>query len=119
MKNYTEEVKPLRDLSRGKIFMWEKETIDTFEKLKDKLCQPPEEGGLVLMLPDWKKQFVLDTDASKYAVGAVLSQRSDDDGGKKGKLKPVMLSAESSHPRKSTTSQGIEKRLRLFGHLGD
>ena len=90
MEDFTNVVKPLRELSRGKIFMWMKKTVEAFDKLKERLIRPPEEGGLVLTLPQWERQFVLDTDASKYAVGAVLSQW-DGDKDKEGKLRPVMF----------------------------
>ncbi len=44
----------------------------------------------MLVLPQFDRQFVLDTDASKYAVGAVLSQW-DGKNDKEGKLRPVMF----------------------------
>ena len=47
---------------------------ESFEKLKVTLLSEP-----VLVLPDFSKQFILCTDASKYALGAVLIQ--EDSGG--------------------------------------
>ena len=44
-----------------------------FQSLKRALCSGPQ-----LAHPDLSKQFVVHTDASKFAVGAVLLQRSDD-----------------------------------------
>lgn len=45
---------------------------DSFQKLKDLLtCEP------VLQLADWKKEFVLTTDASNYVSGVVLEQEHD------------------------------------------
>jgi hypothetical protein len=32
----------------------------------------------VLRIPDWNRQFILDTDASGYALGVVISQEHDD-----------------------------------------
>jgi len=43
-----------------------------FTTLKQKLTTAP-----VLMLPDPNKQFTLETDASQFALGCVLSQRDD------------------------------------------
>lgn len=45
------------------------EYIDSFNKLKTLVAQSP-----VLAYPDWDKLFVLTTDASNAALGAVLSQ---------------------------------------------
>jgi len=33
---------------------------------------------LVLQTPDWNRQFILETDASRYALGAVIMQEFDD-----------------------------------------
>ena len=44
-----------------------------FQSLKRALCSGPQ-----LAHPDLSKQFVVHTDASKFAVGAVLVQRSDE-----------------------------------------
>ena len=43
--------------------------MKAFEELKSRMCCSP-----VLMQPDYNKQFYLQTDASAYGVGAVLSQ---------------------------------------------
>jgi hypothetical protein len=32
----------------------------------------------VLRTPDWNQQFILDTDASGYALGVIISQERDD-----------------------------------------
>lgn len=45
--------------------------IKSFEKLKAVLISDP-----ILKYPDFKKQFTLTTDASNFAIGAVLSQNS-------------------------------------------
>ncbi|XP_048511338.1 uncharacterized protein LOC125500979 [Athalia rosae] len=46
----------------------------SFEELRDLLCREP-----VLKYPDFEKPFILTTDASDYALGAVLGQ-SDEEG---------------------------------------
>jgi len=53
--------------------VWNAEAAAAFETLKDAICKapmvsPPEEGG----------EYVLHSEASKYAVGVVLSQKRQD-----------------------------------------
>jgi len=50
-------------------FEWTNETQKAFETLKEKLIAAP-----VLLLPDSTKPFVVTTDASDFAIGAVLTQ---------------------------------------------
>ena len=51
---------------------WTDKMKKSFEKLKVKLCSPP-----VLVFPRHDGTYILDTDASFYAIGAVLSQVQD------------------------------------------
>ena len=56
-----------------------------FETLKNKLQTPP-----ILIYPDFSKAFVLETDASKHGLGAILSQRQEDN-----RLHPVAYASRS------------------------
>ena len=49
------------------------EAQDAVRLLKEKILSVP-----VLVFPDFDKPFLLDTDASKEGLGAVLSQKHDD-----------------------------------------
>ena len=49
------------------------ETLEAFQTLTDKCVQAP-----VLAFPDFKKPFLLWTDASRKGLGAVLLQKQDD-----------------------------------------
>jgi hypothetical protein len=61
---------PLHQLSRkSQVFRWDAEHQQSFDELKRRLTTSP-----ILAMPTDSDQFVLDTDASGYAVGAVLSQ---------------------------------------------
>ncbi|KAH8349451.1 hypothetical protein KR067_013707 [Drosophila pandora] len=66
--------KPLNDLLRkGTKWEWTSRQQEAFEKLKSRLAEDP-----VLACPDFTKKFVLQTDASDYGVGAVLTQDTDE-----------------------------------------
>jgi len=51
---------------------WDKPQTQAFKELKSRMCACP-----VLAQPDFNKQFYLQTDASAYSVGAVLSQEGE------------------------------------------
>ena len=57
-----------KGVSKAK-FIWSKPQQHAFEELKQRLCSAP-----VLTLPDIQQPFEIETDASDYAVGAVLTQ---------------------------------------------
>ena len=50
-----------------------KEALEAFERLK-RTCM----NNLVLAFADYTKDFLLETDASKEGLGAVLSQKQED-----------------------------------------
>ena len=54
-------------------FSWTEERDKSFRKLKDLLCSAP-----VLSYPNFKQEFILQTDASDVGVGAILSQYDKD-----------------------------------------
>ncbi len=57
------------------VWHWDQKEQHAFKELRDKMVSKP-----ILQQPDFDKTFYLQMDASKYGVGAVLSQ----DGGTKG-----------------------------------
>ena len=71
------EQKPLNDLlKKDQKFLWTDDCQKAFDELKRRFTEEP-----VLMMPDQMKPFQIETDASKYATGAVLTQL-DSNGGR-------------------------------------
>ena len=54
--------------------IWSEECQQAFLELKDRLCK-----AAVLAMPDFTHEFILDTDASNLSIGAVLSQKINDE----------------------------------------
>ena len=54
-------------------FQWTHTCQEGFDQLKKALMEAP-----VLAYPDYSKQFILETAASLKGLGAVLSQKGDD-----------------------------------------
>lgn len=72
VRNYSSLVKPLTDLTRSNSeFLWTDEATHAFEALKSAILSGP-----ILLHPDPTKPFTVETDASDFAIGAVLSQES-------------------------------------------
>ena len=68
--NFSKLVKPLNDLlKKDQTFEWTDNCQEAFEELKKRFNEEP-----VLMMPDQSQLFQIETDASKYATGAVLTQ---------------------------------------------
>ncbi|KAI5753631.1 hypothetical protein M8J77_001985 [Diaphorina citri] len=73
IKGFADIARSLHRLTeKGKAFVWTEECNLSFETLKSELCKAP-----ILRYPVAGKPFVLDTDASQFAIGAVLSQVTD------------------------------------------
>jgi hypothetical protein len=68
--HFSNLAKPLNDLlKKDQKFEWTDDCQRAFDELKKRFTEEP-----VLMMPDQTKPFQIETDASKYATGAVLTQ---------------------------------------------
>ena len=79
IKDFTKIASPLHKLTRKNVpFNWGPEQQKAFDKLKELFTSAP-----ILRYPDSNKPFIVETDASNFAVGAILSQEFD------GQLHPI------------------------------
>ena len=70
---------------QGIPFSWTASCEQAFDSLKSKLLTAP-----ILAYPDFTRDFVLETDASKQGLGVILSQSQDD-----SKLHPLAYASRS------------------------
>jgi len=69
VQNFSAIASPLHNLTKkNQLFHWDDKCQQAFSRMKEALTTPP-----ILVLPTSDDQFVLDTEASDDAVGAVLS----------------------------------------------
>ena len=86
--SFSHVARPLNDLTKkGRQWAWTDKEERAFNELKDICTSYP-----VLRTPDWSRQFILETDASGYALGAVLMQEFDDG------IHPVAFNSRSLLP---------------------
>ncbi len=90
IQNYSKIAAPLTRLTCKDKLEWNAEADQAFEALKKAFTTAP-----ILTHPDFQKPFFLETDASDFALGAVLSQPDKD-----GRLHPVAF-----HSRKFTAAE--------------
>jgi len=68
-------MEPLRRLLRkNTTFNWDESANEAFNKLKESF-----KADEVLIFPNPEKEFIVETDASDFAVGCILFQVSDTD----------------------------------------
>ena len=68
VKHYVEIAAPLTDLLGSKVqWVWGAAEQTAFDTLKQALCTAP-----VLLMPDLRGDFVVDTDASQRSIGGVI-----------------------------------------------
>lgn len=100
IKDFAKIAKPLTQaLRKGEKIIHNKEFVEAFERCRNILTSSD-----ILQYPEFDKPFVLTTDASNYAVGAVLSQ------GKIGSDKPIAFASRTLNKSEENYS-AIEKEL--------
>ena len=72
--HYTDITRPLTNLTWKDIkFKWTDNCQRAMDDLKERFLEEP-----ILNMPDTTKQFVVETDASKWATGGILKQIGND-----------------------------------------
>ena len=87
----------------GVKFRWNKAQQKAFEEIQDLIITDP-----ILQYPDFKKPFIVTTDASDYAIGAILSQ------GKIGEDLPVAYASRTFLRSRDTIRHN---RRRTLSHI--
>ena len=78
---YARIAEPLYELTqKTKLWEWNDDARRAYNTLKSCLSETP----LILAYPNWRREFILQTDASYTAIGAVLSQYDGE-----GTLRPI------------------------------
>ena len=94
IQNYSAIARPLLDLTKKATpWQWTERQESTFQALKTRMCSGP-----VLAQPDFDRPFFLQTDASAYGMGAVLSQNHDGGKGGKPRLHPIAYYSATFSP---------------------
>ena len=74
IKDFATITRPLHQATeKSRKLTWTQQCEEAFTKLKEFLTSAP-----ILALPDWSKPFIVDTDASDFGIGAMLSQCQED-----------------------------------------
>ena len=97
VRNFAAIAKPLTDLTHvveRAWWSWDAEAQKAFDTLKQAMVQAP-----VLAHADPQRQWVVQTDASGFAIGGVLSQQQDD-----GTMRPVAYWSHKLNPTQSKYS---------------
>ena len=97
ISQFAAKARPLTSLLRNdQPWVWESDQQAAYESLRQALVSAP-----ILHYPDWTKPFVIETDASMYALSGVLSQRDE----ASGKLLPVVYWSRLLRPHETRTAQ--------------
>ena len=113
IKGFSEIALPLTDLTgKGIKFQWGEKEEAAFRKLKEEM-----ESTQVLALPDVDKPFVIHTDASGYATGAVLQQDQGRGLQPVAYLSEKMIQAERNYPTHEQEMLAVVKACDHWRHL--
>jgi len=88
VENFAKIARPLHNLTKKNVqFKWDEKCENAFNELKKRLTSTP-----LLRHPDPQKPFIVECDASNYAIGSILSQKDENNV-----LHPVAYHSRSLH----------------------
>ena len=90
--NFAVLVKPLYKLTEKEnhqTFNWRPEHAQAFQALKNTIAD-----DIMLKFPDFTRDFVVQTDAAQYGIGACLMQKQDDNS-----LRPISFASRTLNKR--------------------
>ena len=93
-----------------KKFKWTDECNEAFEKLRTYLTS----SDHVITLPDFEKPFVIETDASNYGIGAVLSQLKGSIMRPVGYFSKTFSKAEYNYPTSEKELLALVRAVEYF-----
>lgn len=89
IQNCSHIAKPLTELTKNVPFQWNPSAEESFQKLKDTICSAP---VLMPFNPNAAVNIRVTTDASQYAIGAVLEQQDGE------VFRPVAFTSRTLNP---------------------
>ena len=112
--DFSKIARPLHDLTRkGTEWEWQEKQEKAFRELIDKVTSAP-----ILVQPDVSRPFKLETDASDFATGAVLSQLCADEKWRPvGFLSKGLNDAERNYPIHDKELLSVMRALKEWRHL--
>ena len=111
VRGYASIAAPLTDLLKQNAFSWSDPAQQAFVALKAAMSSAP-----VLVLPNFDKDFVLETDASNFGIGAVLMQDEQPISYFSKKLSPRMQQASTYVREMYAITEAVKKwRQYLLG----
>ena len=112
VRGFSRIASPLSELTMdGATFTWSHAQVAAFKQLKDAIVASP-----VLVLPDPNLPYVIHTDASGYATGAVLSQDQGQGLQPIAFLSKKMVDAETRYPVHEQELLAIIHALKSWRH---
>ena len=111
VKDFSKIAAPLTTLTGNVPFIWSPAAETAFKSLKTALTTAP-----VLCLPDCSKPFILECDASKFAIGQVLCQGEGRDRRVVAFESRKMIPAEVNYPVHDQELLSVVHGLRKWRH---